>query len=274
VLDSAERHRATVHYGNPTHYIAELDALSERRRDLSSLRLAVLAGAPVSDELVERLADELDVVVISAYSVTETSSTVSASRPDDPDDKRRFTVGRPLPGTTVRVRDADGSELPVESVGEIAVKGPGVMLGYHRQPKETSAAVDEEGYFRTGDLGLVDEEGYLHLVGRKKDVIIKAGFNVYPREVEARIESHPAVQSVAVVGLSDPLLGEAICACVVPVEGAIVTDQEIVDWCRETLAEPKVPDQVLFIDELPRTDTGQVRRTDLSRELRSQGPSV
>jgi fatty-acyl-CoA synthase len=273
VLESAERHRATVHYGIPTHFIAELRALEERPRNLTSLRLAVIAGAPVSDELVERLNRELGVTVTTAYTLAETSSTVSASRPDDPQYKRRFTVGRPVAGTSVRLLETDGTELPVESVGEIAVRGPGVMLGYHRQPRETAAAFDPDGYFLTGDLGLLDEEGYLHLVGRKKDVIIKAGFNVYPREVEARIESHPAVQEVAAVGLSDALLGEAICACVVPVEGAIVTDQEIVDWCRETLADPKVPDQVRFVDELPRTDTGQVRRTDLSRRM-AEGPSV
>jgi len=274
MLESVERHSATVHYGIPTHFVAELDALTRRPYDLSSLRLVVIAGAPVGEELIERLTGELGVAVTTAYSVTETSSTISASGPDDPQEKRRFTVGRPIAGTSVRILDPDGSELPVESVGEIAARGPGVMLGYHRQPKETSAAFDPEGYFLTGDLGLLDEEGYLHLVGRKKDVIIKAGFNVYPREVEARIESHPAVQEVAVVEIPDALLGEAICACIVPVEGAIVTGQEIVDWCRETLADPKVPDMVQFVDELPRTDTGQVRRTDLSRALRTKGPSV
>lgn len=274
MLDSIERHGATVHYGIPTHFIAELNAAAERPHDLSSLRVVVIAGAPVGDELIQRLGGQLGVTVTTAYSLTETSSTVCASRPDDPQDKRRFTAGRPIPGTSVRVLETDGSELPVESVGEIAVRGPGVMLGYHRQPKETSGAFDPDGYFLTGDLGLLDEEGYLHLVGRKKDVIIKAGFNVYPREVEARIESHPAVQEVAVVGIPDPLLGEAICACIVPVEGAIVTGQEIVDWCRETLADPKLPDMAQFFDELPRTDTGQVRRTDLSRLLGSKGQSV
>ncbi len=273
VLNSAERYGATVHYGIPTHFIAELDALETRSRDLSALRLALIAGAPVSDELVERMNGVLRVTVTAAYTVTETSSTVSASRVDDPPDKRRFTAGRPIAGTSVRLLDDDGVDLPVESVGEIAVKGPGVMLGYHRQPKETAAAFDEEGYFLTGDLGLLDEEGYLHLVGRKKDVIIKAGFNVHPREVEARIESHPAVQEVAAIGVTDSLLGEAICACVVPVEGAIVTDQEIVEWCRETLADPKVPDLVRFIDELPRADTGLVRRTDLARAI-AEEPSV
>jgi fatty-acyl-CoA synthase len=269
-LDDIERHGATVLYGIPTHFVAELAELERRCPDLSTLRLAVVAGAPVSDELIDRIEAELGVTVATAYSLTETSSTVSVSRPSDRPEARRHTVGRPIAGTEVRVLETDGTPLPVESVGEIAVRGPGVMLGYYRQPRETSAAFDEDGFFLTGDLGLFDDEGYLHLVGRRKDVIIRSGFNVYPREVEARIESHPAVQEVAVVGVPDPLLGEAICACVVPVEGAIVTSSEVVDWCRETLAADKVPDIVRFVDELPRTDTGQVRRADLSRVVRER----
>ena len=120
----------------------------------------------------------------------------------------------------------------------------------------------------------MDEDGYLHLVGRTKDVIIRSGFNVYPREVETRIEAHPAVQEVAAVGVPDELLGEAVCACVVPVEGAIVTGQEIVDWCRETLADDKVPDLVRFLDTLPRSDTGQVRRVELARSVQTEGQSA
>jgi fatty-acyl-CoA synthase len=267
-LDDVERHGATVHYGIPTLFVAELAALEIRPRTLSSLRVGVIAGAPVSDELVRRLESKLGVPVTTAYSLTEAASTVSAGRPDDPAEARRFTVGRPIEGTTVRVLETDGSELPVESVGEIAVKGPGVMLGYYRQPRETAAAFDRDGFFLTGDLGLLDDAGFLHLVGRRKDVIIRSGFNVYPREVEARIEAHPAVQEVAVVGVPDSLLGEAICACVVPVEGAIVTAPEIVEWCREVIAADKVPDLVRFVDELPRTDTGQVRRVDLARVAR------
>ncbi|MBT8487491.1 MAG: AMP-binding protein [Gemmatimonadetes bacterium] len=272
-LDAVERQRATVHFGIPTLFVSELDLLDERSWNLDSLRLAVIAGAPVRDELVASVAERLGVTVVTGYSLTETASTVSASRPDDPPEKRRFTVGRPIEGTTVRIVDAESPaiELPVESVGEIRVKGPGVMLGYYRQPRQTSEAFDAGGFFRTGDLGLVDEEGYLHLVGRTKDVIIRSGFNVYPREVEARIESHPAVQEAAAVGIPDALLGEAICACVVPVEGAIVTGQEIVEWCRETLADDKTPDRVRFFDALPRSDTGQVRRVELSRAVQSEG---
>ncbi len=276
-LDAAERYSATVHFGNPTLFVAELAVLKKESRDLQSLRLAVVAGAPISDELVVELADVLKVTVLTGYSLTETASTVSASQPSDSPEKRRFTVGRPIVGTEVRIvesREGGGEELPVESVGEILVKGPSVMIGYYRQPKETSEAFDDQGFFRTGDLGLVDDEGFLHLVGRTKDVIIRSGFNVYPREVEARIESHPAVQEVAAVGVADELLGETICACVVPVEGAIVTDQEIIEWCRETLAADKIPDLVRFFDELPRTDTGQVRRVELSRTVQSEGQSA
>ena len=179
-LDSVEQHKATVHYGIPTLFVSELAQLAARRRDLSSLRLAVVAGAPVHDDLISRIGEDLGVVVLNAYSLVETASTLSVARANDPTDKRRFTVGKPLLGTEIRITEADGEELPVESVGEIGVKGPGVMIGYCRQPKETANAYDGSGYFLTGDLGILDEDGYLHLVGRRKTVIIRSGFNVYP----------------------------------------------------------------------------------------------
>ncbi len=273
-LDLIVRHRATVLCGVPTSFIADIAAQRERARDLSSLRVAMPSGAPVGDDLVRRIRDQLCDTVLVAYSLTETSSTLCVARPDDPEEKRTYTVGKPLPGTELRILERDGQELPVESVGEIAVKGPGVMLGYHRQPGETAAAFDRDGYLLTGDLGIVDEEGYVHLVGRRKEVIIRAGFNVYPREVESRLEAHPAVREAAVVGVTDPLLGEATCACIVPVEGAIVTSQEIVDWCRGTLADTKIPDQVRFFDALPRTGTGKIRRIELSRLVQSMGRSA
>jgi fatty-acyl-CoA synthase len=223
------------------------------------------AGAPVSPDLVRRIRERLCPTVLVGYSLTETSSTVCVTRPADTPEQQEHTVGRPLPGTDVIILERDGEALPRRCVGEIALKGPGVMLGYHRQPRETAAAFDPQGYLLTGDLGLVDEAGLVHLVGRRKEVIIRAGFNVYPREVESRLEAHPAVREAAVVGLADPLLGEANCACIVPVEGAIVTSQEIMDWCREKLSAPKVPDQVRFFDSFPRTGTGKVRRIELAK---------
>jgi acyl-CoA synthetase (AMP-forming)/AMP-acid ligase II len=189
--------------------------------------------------------------------------------PDDPPEKRLHTVGRPLPGVEVRILDNGGAPLPVESVGEIALRGPGLMRGYYRQPQETRRAKREDGFLLTGDLGMLDEEGYLHLVGRRREVIIRDGFSVYPREVEYRLQAHPAVREAAVVGVPDDVLGEAICACIVPIEGAIVTGPEIKDWCRVALADYKVPDLVRFLDDFPRTGTGKPRRVELARIIRA-----
>jgi len=269
-LERVESAEATVHYGVPTTFLEELREQEREPRDLRSLRVALVAGAPTSDELVERIRSELAGTVLVAYSVTEASSTVCVSRPDHTAEKRAFTVGVPLEGTEVRILERDGVELPVESVGEIAVRGPGVMLGYYRQPTDTRAAVDPEGFLHTGDLGMVDEEGFVHLVGRKKDVIIRSGFTIHPREVESRLDAHPAVQESAVVGVSHPILGEAVCACVVPIEGAIVTDVELETWCRDTLAAAKVPDRVRFFDAFPRTGTGTIRRVELARLVQAE----
>lgn len=266
------RHGATIHFGVPSHFVAELRSLEARARDLSSLRLCLVSGAPVSDTLVRQLEDGFCALVLTAYSLTEASSTVCLTTPADSAETRRFTVGRPVAEAEVRICDGDGAELPVESIGEISVRGPGVMLGYYRQPGETASVFCDDGYLRTGDLGMMDEEGCVHLVGRTKEVIIRAGFNVYPREVESRLDAHPAVQEVAVVGVPDTLLGEAICACIVLVEGAIVTSQEIVEWCRETLADAKVPDLVRFLESFPRTGTGKIRRIELTRLIESEGP--
>jgi fatty-acyl-CoA synthase len=208
-----------------------------------------------------------------AYGLTETGSTVSITRGTDAPGKRQATVGRPIADTQVKVLDFDGSPLPVESIGEIAVRGPGVMHGYYRQPGETAQVFTEDGYFLTGDLGMVDDEGFLHVVGRRKEMIIRGGFNIYPREVEDRLHAHPAVLEVAVVGLPHEVLGEVACACIVLVEGAIVTGEEIKDFCREVLADYKVPDLVRFLDSFPMTGSGKVRRVELARMLSAEESS-
>src|SRR5690606_23913991 len=151
-LELVERHRVTVHYGVPTVFITELRDPSRARRNLSSLRTGIVAGAPVSDELVRRIRNEFCPDVQVAYSLTETASAAAITRRDDPPEKQLFTVGRPLPGTEIRILDLDGTVLPVESLGEVAVRGPGVMKGYYRQPGETSQAFDQDGFFLTGDL--------------------------------------------------------------------------------------------------------------------------
>jgi fatty-acyl-CoA synthase len=268
-----EKHKATVHYGVPTVFITELRELEERSYDLSSIRTGIVAGAPIGDDLVKRIRAELCPDVCVAYSLTETASTLAITRAKDPLEKQLFTVGRPLPDVDLRILDFDGSILPEESLGEIGVRGPGVMKGYYRQPGETAHAFDEDGYFLTGDLGMIDDEGYLHIVGRRKELIIRGGFNVYPREVEDRLHAHPAVMDVAVIGLPHEVLGEVVCACVVPVEGAIVTGEEIREWCRGALADFKVPDLVRFFDSFPLTGSGKVRRVELARMLSAEESS-
>jgi len=268
-----EKHRVTVHYGVPTVFVTELRELEERSYDLTSLRTGIVAGAPVSDDLVKRIRRELCPNLCVAYSLTETASTLAMTRPDDPPSKQAHTVGRPLPDMELRIFDFDGTVLPEESLGEIGVRGPGVMKGYYRQPGETAHAFDEDGFFQTGDLGMIDDEGFLHIIGRRKELIIRGGFNVYPREVEDRLHAHPAVMDVAVVGLPHEVLGEVVCACVVPVEGAIVTGEEIRDWCRGALADFKVPDLVRFFDSFPLTGSGKVRRVELARMLSAEESS-
>ncbi|MBI4540653.1 MAG: AMP-binding protein [Gemmatimonadetes bacterium] len=266
-LDLIERHGVTVHYGVPTVFVTELQELRRRSRDASTLRVGIVAGAPVSDRMVAEVRQTLCPNLQIAYSLAETGSTVCVTRPDDPQEAQLFTVGRPLSGTEARILDADRRDLPVESVGEIAVRGPGVMKGYYRQPVETRRAFTDDGFFLTGDLGIVDEGGFLHVVGRRKEIIIRGGYNVYPREVEGRIQAHPAVREAVAVGVPDRILGEAICACIVPVEGAIVTGTEIQEWCRATLADYKVPDLVRFLETLPMTGAGKVRRLELVRMI-------
>jgi len=266
-LDLVEALGATVHYGVPTVFAAELRVQRKTPRDLRTLRLGLVAGAPMLEELYASVEAELCPGLLTAYSLTETSSVLAVTRPQDPEEKRRFTVGRPLPGTRIRVLEADGSDLPEESLGEIAVKGPGVMRGYYRQPRETARVLSSDGFLLTGDLGIVDEDGYVHLVGRRRDVILRSGSNVHPGEIEDRLQQHPAVEDVAVVGIRDELLGEAVSAAVVPVEGAIVTEEELREWCGETLADYKVPDFVRFLEALPTTGAGKIRRVELTRLL-------
>jgi len=269
-LALVQRHGATVHYGVPTLFSTGLHEQREAGLDLSSLRVALAAGGPASDDLRRAVEREFCSDFRVAYSLTETSSVVSMTTTDDSPEKRHQSVGRPLEGVEILVLDNEGNSLPSESVGEIAVRSPGVMLGYYRQPQETRRVLREDGFFLTGDMGLVDEEGYLHLVGRRREVIIRRGFSVYPREVEDRLQTHPAVREAAVVGVPDEVLGEAVCACIVPVEGAIVTGPEIMDWCSVVLADYKIPDLVRFLDEFPRTGNGKPRRVELARIIRAE----
>jgi fatty-acyl-CoA synthase len=204
-----------------------------------------------------------------AYGLTETGPTVSVTRFTDPEEKRLATVGRPLPGVEVMAVDVLTGALhgPREAVGEIAVRGAGVLLGYARMPAETARSFTPEGFFLTGDLGILDDEGYLRIVGRRKEAILRGGYQIHPREIEDQLHAHPAVDDVCVIGVPHEVLGELICACVVPVEGAVITGRELKDFARDTMADYKIPDLVRFFDAFPMSGSGKVRRRELERTV-------
>jgi fatty-acyl-CoA synthase len=228
------------------------------------LRSGVIAGNSASPDMVRRIRKWCDVQI--AYGLTETGPTVSITRFGDPEEKRASTVGRPIPGVEVRAVDVrTGALHGPEAVGEIAVRGFNVMQGYARMPGETARSFTPEGFFLTGDLGIIDEEGYLRVVGRSKETIIRGGYQIYPREVEDQLRAHPAVDDVSVIGLPHEVLGELVCACIVPVEGAVITGRELKEFARDTMADYKVPDLVRFFDACPMTGTGKVKRRELER---------
>jgi fatty-acyl-CoA synthase len=269
-LELAAKLKATMVHGAPSMFAMQLLSPALERVDLSSLRAGIVAGAPVLDTLAREIRERLAPGVEIAYGLTETSSTVSITRGGDPPEKRNFTAGRFLQGVEVRVLGEADQALPVESIGELGVRGFNVMKGYYRQPDETSRSFTDDGYFRTGDIGMVDEDGFVHVVGRKKDTIIRGENAIYPRELEDLLRIHPAVQEAVVVGVEDEVLGERVCACVLPVEGAIVTGNEIKEFCRGRVAQYKVPDLVRFVDAFPMTGSGKVRRVELARMVRAE----
>jgi len=264
-----EREHVTVLLGVPTmyHLLMREPSFDAARLGAAGLRTGVIAGSPASEQLLRRIRRWCDVQV--AYGLTETGPAVTVTRFTDPEEKRTTTVGRPLPGVELMAVDVVTGELhgPAEAVGEVAVRGPGVMLGYARMPGETARSFTPEGFFLTGDLGIIDEEGYLRIIGRRKETIVRGGFQIFPREVEDRLRAHPAVDDVCVIGVPHDVLGELICACIVPVEGAVITGKELKAFARDTMADYKVPDIVRFFDTFPMTGSGKVRRRELERTV-------
>jgi fatty-acyl-CoA synthase len=263
-LELIEQEQITVCHGVPTMFELLMRDHSFTDRDLSTVRTGVVAGSPVSVDLVRRIREWNDVQI--AYGLTETGPTVAITRDDDAPDLRERTVGRPLEGVELRVADVKtGSHHGLEAAGELVVRGPNVMAGYHRMPLETERSYTADGFLRTGDVAVVDELGYVTIVGRLSDIIIRGGYKVVPRELEDILQTHPAVGEACVVGVPNEILGEVTCACIIPVEGAIVTGDELRDFCRDFVADYKVPDLVRFFDAFPKTDNGKVQRKELTR---------
>jgi fatty-acyl-CoA synthase len=262
VLEAAEAERATALYGVPTMFIAQLNHPEFARYDLSSLRTGIMAGSPCPVEVMKEVKARMhmgDVAI--AYGMTETSPVSTQTRIGAPLAKQVGTVGQVHPHVQIKVVDPQtGQVLPVGARGELCTRGYSVMLGYWSNEEATRAAIDAAGWMHTGDLATMDEEGYLNIVGRIKDMIIRGGENVYPREIEEFLYGHPKVQDVQVIGVPDEKYGEEIVAWVRLREGQAATAEEIRDFCRGKIAHYKIPRHVKFVDGFPMTVTGKVQK--------------
>jgi len=253
-------HRVTVFAGVPTMYVALLGCPDRAAYDLSALRLCVSGGAAMPVEVLRGFEAAFGCLVLEGYGLSETSPVASFNHPDRP--RKPGSIGTPIRGVQMRVVDSGGQEVPQGDVGEIVIRGHNVMKGYWRRPEETAKAIPD-GWFRTGDLGRVDKEGYFEIVDRKKDMIIRGGYNVYPREIEEVLYEHPAVAEAAVIGLPHPALGEEVGAAVVLKPGAGVTAEEVRDYVKAQVAAYKYPRQVWIVDALPKGPTGKIVKREI-----------
>jgi len=257
-----EKHRVTNLAGVPTMFHMLLNHPDADVRDTSSLKRCTSGAAPLPVELLESFQRKFDCVILEGYGLSEASPVVTAHREGYP--QKPGSVGLPLPGVEVRIVDDTGDALPVGEVGELLVRGPNVMLGYYRMPQETAEAL-RGGWLHTGDMARMDEDGYLYIVERKKDLIIRGGFNVYPRDVEEVLLTHPAVAEAAVIGIPDPVMGEEIKAYVVLTYGERAGEEDILAHCQRSLARYKCPREIEFVPALPKNAIGKVLRKELRR---------
>lgn len=266
VLKVIEKEKCTICHGVPTMFIRELEVLKVRKYDTTSLRTGIIAGAPCPVDTMEGIMNIMKCNICIGYGLTE-CSLVTLTRFDDTLEQRVETVGRTLPNVEARIVDGNHNPVLMGEKGELACKGYNVMKGYFKMPKQTADTIDKEGWLYTGDLATLDEKGYYRIVGRKKDMVIVGGFNVYPREIEEYLIAYPKIQEVAVVGVPDHDLGELVAAVIIPEPGVEITSQEIVDFCYGKMASAKVPRYVFLVEDLPISSRGKVQKYILRDEL-------
>ena len=268
ILGRIERERITVMPGPPTLYLSLLAHPRLREADLSSLRVAVTGAATIPPVLIERMRRDLGIeVVTTAYGLTECGGLATICSPEDDARTIAGTCGRAIPGTELRIVDARNQPLPVGQPGEVCLRGYHVMRGYFDDAGATRETIDTAGWLHTGDIGVLDERGYLQITDRLKDMFIVGGFNCYPAEIERVLSEHPAVAQVAVIGVADERMGEVGCACVVLRAGAAVSAEDIISWARERMANYKVPRFVRFFATLPVNASNKVLKNQLRAEF-------
>ncbi|HEY2837688.1 MAG TPA: AMP-binding protein [Pirellulales bacterium] len=268
-LAAIEAERATVLYGVPTMFIAQLQHETFASRDLSSLRTGIMSGSPCPIEVMRQVVDRMGAREITiAYGQTEASPVITQTRYDDPLELRVETVGKPLPGVEVKLIDpATGATLGDNQQGELCARGHVVMIGYYNNSEATALAIDGEGWLHTGDLAMRQANGYYRITGRIKDMVIRGGENIYPREIEEFLFTHPAIEQAAVVGVPDPKYVEELCAWIKLKTGASLDECAVRDFCRANLAHYKAPRYVKFVEVFPQTVTGKIQKFKIREEM-------
>jgi fatty-acyl-CoA synthase len=261
-LTACTQERCTSLYGVPTMFIAQLDHPRFADYDLSSLRTGIMAGSPCPVEVMKRVMDLMHMSEVGiCYGMTETSPVSTQTAFDDPVEKRVGSVGRVHPHVEVKVVDPDGGATVVRGdPGELCTRGYSVMAGYWNDPERTAEAIDADGWMHTGDLATMDDEGYVNIVGRSKDMVIRGGENVYPREVEEFLYGHPSIADVQVIGVPDARYGEELMACIIPRQGASLDADAVREFCQGRIAHYKIPRYVKTVDAFPMTVTGKVQK--------------
>ena len=254
--------RVTIFAGVPTMFSALLHVPDRSGYDVSALRLCISGGAAMPVEVLRQFEDAFDCIVLEGYGLSETSPVASFNHPGR--ERKPGSIGTPIRGVEMRVVDASGAEVPQGEVGEIAIRGHNIMKGYLNRPEATAEAVSADGWFRTGDIGRVDEDGFYYIVDRKKDLIIRGGYNIYPREIEEVLYEHPEVAEAAVVGIPHPELGEEVGAAVALKPGATVTPDELRSYVKSQVAAYKYPRRVWIVDALPKGPTGKILKKEIT----------
>lgn len=265
-LRAVEEERCTSLYGVPTMFIAELNLADFADYDLSSLRTGIMAGSPCPAEVMKRVVAEMNMAEVSiCYGMTETAPVSTQTRREDDLERRTGTVGRVLPHIEIKVVDpVTGVTLPRGEPGELRTRGYSVMLGYWDEPERTAEVVDTGRWMHTGDLAVLRDDGYVQIVGRIKDMIIRGGENIYPREIEEFLYAHPKIADVQVVGVPDDRYGEEVLACVIPRDPEEpLTLEELRAFCEDRLAHFKIPKRLRILDAFPMTVSGKVRKIEL-----------
>ncbi|MDM0042488.1 AMP-binding protein [Variovorax sp. J22G21] len=272
VLETVQAEKCTGLHGVPTMFIAELDHPRFAEFDMSTLRTGIMAGSPCPTEVMKRVVDQMNLREITiAYGMTETSPVSCQSSTDTPQDKRVSTVGTVQPHIEIKIVDPEtGATVPRGSSGEFLTRGYSVMHGYWEDEEKTREAIDAEQWMHTGDLATMDDEGYVNIVGRIKDLVIRGGENIYPREIEEFLYRHPKVQDVQVVGLPDRRYGEELCAWIIAKPGQSATEDEIRDFCKGQIAHYKVPKYIRFVTEFPMTVTGKIQKFKIRDAMKDQ----